>query len=205
MEEKIQAGVVVVTKFVQSGSDVFAEYIDYINRSEAVRNDSYAAYSLYNEYMDNPEKTTALFTETDDRLDGEEKIKIKDIFEKAQENGSFMWQTVVSFDNRWLNENGLTDIETMEADEGKLREVTRSMMLKLKQDEGLEGAVWSAAVHYNTDNLHIHIAMVEPVPTRERGKFKLGSIQRARSRVVNQIMSQQREIRSLILLSEKVL
>lgn len=33
-------------------------------------------------------------------------------------------------------------------------------------NEGLENAVWSGAIHYNTDNLHVHVAVVEPVPQR---------------------------------------
>lgn len=36
-----------------------------------------------------------------------EKKELKRVFEKAQENDSLMWQTVISFDNRWLEENGL--------------------------------------------------------------------------------------------------
>ena len=65
---KIKAGVVVVTEFCRPGEDKFQGYIDYINRSEAVRNDNTEKYNLYQEYMGNPQKTTGLFTAEKDML-----------------------------------------------------------------------------------------------------------------------------------------
>lgn len=35
-------------------------------------------------------------------------------------------------------------------------------------NEHLEHAIWSGAIHYNTDNIHIHIAIVEEYPKREK-------------------------------------
>lgn len=78
-----------------------------------------------------------------------------------------MWQHVISFDNEWLKECGIINNETDQINEIRLREATRAAMLQLQKDEGLENAIWSAAIHFNTDNIHIHIAMVEPVPMRE--------------------------------------
>ena len=105
--DKIKAGVVVVTKFCRAGSSVFASYINYIDRKEAVRTENDYKYNLYQDYMSNPEKTTGLFTEFSDLKTDAEKKELKRVFEKAQENDSLMWQTVISFDNRWLEENGL--------------------------------------------------------------------------------------------------
>src|SRR5699024_8980179 len=35
--------------------------------------------------------------------------------------------------------------------------------------EGMQqSAIWTASLHYNTDNIHVHVATVEPHPTRER-------------------------------------
>ena len=57
----INAGVVLVTKFVSASSTVFSGYIDYINRSNAVRNENIDKYTIptldneikqYNEYME---------------------------------------------------------------------------------------------------------------------------------------------------------
>ena len=172
MSKNIVAGCVVSTKFVTSGSDIFSGYIDYIDRENAVRNDHIYSYSLYANYMDNPEKTTDLFTASSNHLTDQEKQDYKAIYEKAQKNGSPMWQTVISFDNRWLEENGLYNSSDGFLDVKKLMTYTRFAVNDMLKAENLDNAVWTAAVHYNTDNLHIHIATVEPVPTREMVNVK---------------------------------
>ena len=200
----IKAGVVIVTKFCKPGAKEFKEYIDYVNRDEAIRNDNMSAFNLYQDYMDNPEKTTGLFTSERSDLSKEEKEKVKEIFKLAQKNGSLMWQNVISFDNAWLEKNGLYNSETKFLDKETIENVTRKSMSVLQKKEGLENAFWSAAIHYNTDNIHVHIAMVEPDPQRQiqtngsgigerRGKYKLGSITAAKSSVVNSIINNQPE------------
>ena len=169
--DKIKAGVVVVTKFCRAGSSVFASYVNYIDRKEAVRTENDCKYNLYQDYMSNPEKTTGLFTEFSDLKTDAEKKELKRVFEKAQENDSLMWQTVISFDNRWLEENGLYQSKDRVLDEERLKGITRSSVRKMLEKEGLQNAVWSAAVHYNTDNIHIHIASVEPHPMREKKAY----------------------------------
>ncbi|RGG64365.1 sel1 repeat family protein [Eubacterium sp. AF17-7] len=169
--EEIKAGVVVVTEFCRPHSSKFQGYIDYINRNEAVRNDNTQKYNLYQEYMGNPKKTTALFTAEKDKLSNEEKDNLKQLFEKAQENESIMWQTVISFDNRWLKQNGIINEEESIIDESKIKDVTRGAVRRMLENEKLENAIWSGAIHFNTDNLHIHIATVEPIPMREKKEY----------------------------------
>lgn len=166
---EIKAGVVVVTKFCRSSSGAFSSYINYIDRDEATRTENTSKYNLYQDYMGNPEKTTGLFSEQKDIQSKEEKEDLKNLFKTAQENGSLMWQTVISFDNRWLEKNGLYKDGIL--DEERVKGVTRSAVHKMLEREGLENATWSAAVHYNTDNIHIHIATVEPDPMRERRDY----------------------------------
>ena len=182
---EINAGVVLVTKFVSSDSAVFSGYIDYINRSNAVRNDNIDKYTIptleneikqYNEYMDymgDAKKTTELFTNNKDRLSITEKEKLKNIYQLAQDNNSLMWQTVISFDNKWLADNGLYDIESGVLQETKLKEYTRLAMNTMLTKEGMDlNSLWSSAIHYNTDNIHIHIATVQPKPNREMKTIK---------------------------------
>lgn len=168
MSDKINAGVVVMTKFVASSSSVFTGYIDYIDRENAVRNEHISSFSVYTDYMDNPTKTSDLFTDSSNHLSAEEKTSLKRVYETAQKNGSPMWQTVISFDNRWLEEHGLYDSKTKILDTKHLMGYTRKAVNPMLEAEGLENATWSAAIHYNTDNLHIHIATVEPIPTRKK-------------------------------------
>lgn len=210
----IKSGVVLVSKFVSADNKKFKGYIDYIDRSSAVRNEAYSRYSInslkselrkyegYMDYMDDPEKTSELFTAEKDKLSLEEKAALKRAFEIAQKNDSLLWQTVISFDNRWLIEQGLYDAETKTVNEAKLKECARGAMAKIIEEENLSSsAIWSAAIHYNTKHLHIHLAMTEPFPTREiiqkgefagqrKGKFKKSTLERAKSFVVNNIINQ---------------
>ena len=100
---EIKAGVIFKSRFCSPTKKTFGDYINYIDRDEAVRNDNLSKFSLYNDYMGNSEKTTGLFTENKDFLTQNEKKELKDIFKTAQENESVMWQHVISFDNRWIN------------------------------------------------------------------------------------------------------
>lgn len=170
---EVKAGVVVVNRFCRSGSKEFKSYIDYIDREEAKRKENFYKFSLYNDYMGNPEKTTGLFTQGKYSLTKEEKKKLKECFSLAEDNGSNMWQTVISFDNRWLHEHNLLNIDTNELDDNKLKEIVSGAVGKMLKNEKLQNAVWSGSIHYNTDNIHVHIAITEPYPEREKKKYNV--------------------------------
>lgn len=204
---KINAGVTLMQDFCRAESDVFNRYIDYIDREEAQRNTSISKFNLFNDYVGNPYKGSHLFTADKDWLTSKEKQELKDVFTTAQMNESVMWQTVISFDNVWLSKNGVYDSKNKMLDERKICEVTRMAMTELLKREKLENAIWSAGIHYNTDNIHVHIAIVEPYPMRQkmmyegklevRGKFKMSSIKSCKSVVVNELM-QTKEINQKI-------
>lgn len=172
MSENTTPGIIVKTDFVTASSSIFSGYIDYIDRDNAVRNDHISDFSLYNDYMDNPEKTSDLFTANSDHLSYTEKQNYKHLYESAQENGSPMWQTVISFDNHWLEEQGLYKSQDGYLDKTRIMNYTRHAVKDMLDSEKLNTAVWTAAIHYNTDNLHVHIATVEPIPTREKMHIK---------------------------------
>ena len=124
----------------------------------------------------------------------EEKSKLKELYSKAHNNNSVLWQDVISFDNKWLEEHGIYDSKNHIVDEKKMKDVTRLAMQEMLKKEGLDkSSIWSGAIHYNTDNIHIHIATVEPSPTRERGKRKLKSIESMKSKVINNIIDRSQE------------
>lgn len=196
---EVKAGVVIVSKFCESGNKQFTNYINYIDRDEAIRNDNMYKFNLYNDYMNNPEKTTGLFTADKDFLTDKEKKNYKDIFKKAEKNGSVLWQHVISFDNRWLEQQGIYDSQSKTINEIKMRNLTRIAMQKINKGEKLEASLWTAAIHLNTDNIHIHIAQVELIPAHKnadgevRGKFKLSSLKSAKSAIVNDLIQNQPE------------
>ncbi len=223
-------GVILKSRFVFS-SKKFDSYINYIDRDEAVRNSAFKSYSAYvDDYMDNPEKqnqklgfnvkserTSALFTETKDRLNPGEKEVLKKQFRKAQAADSPMWQNVLSFDNRFLEQHGIYNSKTRMLDEYKIRDITRLAMKEMLKNEGMEAsAVWSASIHYNTDNIHVHIAVVEPTPTREKkdytvtnkngdketvnqfkGGLKPGTLLKMKSKVVNNIVDRSEQLKEI--------
>ncbi|WP_043977025.1 MobP2 family relaxase [Priestia megaterium] len=197
-------GVVLKTKFVTSDKKAFQDYVDYVDRDDAKKEQEAheKLFTLYQDYMDNPDKTSSLFTQQSNQLNDEEKKQLKKLFEKAQKNNSIMWQDVITFHNPWLQENGLYDADTHTVDEKKLMDITRQSMKEMLKRERLnESAIWSAAIHYNTGNIHIHIATVEPQPTRERGKRKPKTLDAMKSTVVNQILNrgeQHQKINELI-------
>lgn len=222
MEASTTPGVIFKSRFVFS-QQKFSQYINYIDRSAAVRSQGYELYSDYvGDYMDNPkkqnpycsEKASALFTATKDRLSREEKEMLKRQFQKAQQANSPMWQQVISFTNSFLQDNGLYDSASGLLDEDRIRFVTRQAMAEMLKAENMDGsAVWSASIHYNTDNIHVHIAVVEPNPARTmkdflvekgngqkeikrqyKGSMKPSTFKKVKSKIVNNIVDRSAEL-----------
>ncbi|OAH58678.1 hypothetical protein AWH48_16915 [Domibacillus aminovorans] len=200
----ILPGVILKTRFVTTNTKNFNNYIDYIDRDEAKKGDTVSEdmFSVYQDYMGNTEKTSSLFTSTKDKVSEGEKEDLKNVFQKAQNKNSILWQDVISFDNKWLEEHGVYDPITKTLDEKKLMSATRAAMNEMMKREGLEKtAIWSGAIHYNTDNIHVHVATVEPNPTRTRGKRKPKTLDMMKSKVINSLMNrseEQKKINDLI-------
>ncbi|PHG57639.1 MobP2 family relaxase [Bacillus toyonensis] len=196
VQSSVTPGVVLKTKFVLPGSKAFQNYVDYVDREEAKSEVKLnpKMFETYQDYMGNSEKTSALFTEHANCLTESEKKSLKEMFKTAHENGSIMWQDVISFHNPWLEKQGIYDEKTKTLDEKKLMDVTRLMMKEMQKREGLEkSSIWSAAIHFNTDNIHIHVATVEPFPTRERGKRKPKTLDAMKGKVVNNLLDRKQE------------
>lgn len=176
------AEIVAVCRFCEAGSKMFTGYVSYIDREKATRQSQqnrFNIFSHYMDYMDNDaktvadqsqtlEKVSALFTKDLDVLSGVAKKEVRKVFRLAQDNGSNMWQTVISFDNVYLQRQGLYDEKTGVLNEAQLRQAARKAVGRMLQREQMDNAVWTGAFHYNTDNIHIHIAIVEPEPMRQQ-------------------------------------
>ena len=162
----IKAGVILTTEFAKPGSQVFAEYLDYMTREEAVEHEPFVEYELYQNYMDNPNKSTGVFTADKNSLTKIQREELRDIYAEAQERGSFLWKPVISFDMEWLEKNGLYIKDKDWVDEKVIKEATRSAVDTLLTNEEMPNAVWNASFHYNTDNLHIHVGVVDPLLER---------------------------------------
>ncbi|MBC1403123.1 hypothetical protein HB904_17215 [Listeria booriae] len=207
--------IVNVSKFVSGNAKKFGEYVNYIDRHEAVRSNNFSKFNVnafdgYHNYMENPEKSTGLFTATQTQLSNQEKEQLKKAFQLAQTNDSIMWQDVISFDNKFLEEQGIYRARTGYLNEGVLQEAVRKGMAASLKAEGMEASgVWAASIHLNTDNIHVHIALVEPHPTKpyktfinkqgksytaRKGSRKQGTLDLMKSTVVNDLISRDKEL-----------
>ncbi|MGU8155393.1 MobP2 family relaxase [Clostridium perfringens] len=194
-DKKIIPAIVHKLRWVSCGSKKFKSYIDYIDRDEATRNYNFDDFSLYNDYMGNPEKSGSLFTEKNDYMTKKEIKELKKNFELAQKNKSIMWQDVFSFNNDWLIENGYFNPKTKVLDEAKIRNAIRKSMGELTKDGNENELIWSASIHYNTKHIHVHVASVELKPNkenlkkdfRERGKRKMKVIKTMKSKFINDL------------------
>lgn len=182
-------GVVVISKFVTSSAKKFKAYINYMGRDEAVRNKYFNRYSVYEDYMGNPQKTSGLFDKSSDIMNTDDRKNAQKLFEKAQKNGSVLWQDVFSFNNSWLEKQGLYNSVTGDLDEKKIKDAVRkSIEYSLEKKNMKESAIWNGAIHYNTDNIHIHVAICEPEPSQQRGKRTQKTLDIMKSKFVNELL-----------------
>ncbi|HFZ4596218.1 TPA: MobP2 family relaxase [Streptococcus agalactiae] len=180
----------------------FREYIDYMNRSYATENQS--------------EELTAVFTQEADYLQKRRLNDLKNKLESAYQNGSLLWQGVISFDNAFLAEQGLYDVATGQVDQKAIKAAMRDMMPTLIQKEGLsDSAFWWGNIHLNTDNVHIHFGLSEVESNRDKifyrprgrmeykGNFSQKTINRFKSGVFHGLLKE--ETRSNLLRKEQIL
>ncbi|WP_047392448.1 MobP2 family relaxase [Exiguobacterium sp. s168] len=186
-------GVIIKSKFklpqATRRARLYTTYLSYIDRPETKARSH--QFENYHDYMEDELKSSGLFTETQDRLNATEREQLRDIFRRAQENGSILWQDVISFDEAWLQEVGVK--ENRYIDEQRLMQATRNAIALMIEKEQMLHATWTAAIHYNTDNIHVHIATVETIHPRERGKRKPKTIEKMKAQVVHMLAVRTRE------------
>jgi len=103
--------------------------------------------------------------------------EVKQIYRKAEENGSVLWQDVVSFENKWLEAEGIYNRTTGQLDMERLYQASKKMMDRFFADENIHAGFWTAQIHFNTDNLHIHFSSVEHSNTRKVQVGKNGTLE----------------------------
>lgn len=199
--KNVTPAIIIKSKFVtpsqREKSGNYQEFLNYMDRKDThAHENEFLEYETYQDYMANDEKSTGLFSENNDSLNENDKEYMKKLFENCQDKGSILWQDVISFDNEWLKENGI--ITDSHVDEKRLKQATRRGINEMLKKEGLsDTAVWTAAVHYNTDNIHVHIATVQTSNFKERGKRKQGSLDSVKSKVINNIVDKSKDYEKL--------
>lgn len=186
-------GVIIKSKFklpqATRRAHRYTTYLNYIDRPETKARSH--QFENYHDYMEDELKSSGLFTATQDRLSATEREQLREVFRRAQENGSILWQDVISFDETWLQEVGVK--ENHYIDEQSLMQATRNATNLMIEKEQMLHATWTAAIHYNTDNIHVHVATVETIHPRERGKRKPKTIEKMKAQVVHTLADRTRE------------
>ncbi len=167
----------------------YSNYVNYVNRKESQNKfNNQFKHDIYIHYVFDESKTQSMFNNEKNFMNNEDINNLKKSFKNAQEKNGIMWKEVISFDNDTLIKEGLYDSKTKILDEQKFRNSTRKMMEKFEDKEGLKNNLkWGASIHYNTDNIHIHVAGVENNITRERGKIKQSTIDSMKSTFANNL------------------
>ncbi|MBC9875564.1 hypothetical protein H1I77_12590 [Macrococcus bohemicus] len=145
----------------EGGNNNLLEYIKETNSEKEIN------YGNYINYMNKNVKASGLFGDTSNHFSYEEKINMKDLFNKGQENGSVLWGNVYSFDNEFLEKHNLLDKETGYLNEIRIKQAVRESVRVMLKEENLDAsAVWCGEIHYDTDNIHVHTSIVEMKNTR---------------------------------------
>jgi TPR repeat protein len=145
------------------------ESLMYVSGYDGPANPGYTAFLDYMDRDSAKGDTAALpdpFTRHSDRLDGRQKEDLKGIIRKAEEDGSLLWKTVISFETAWLRETGLYSDRQRDVNDAKLIAYSRLAVERLIKEEGLDSsAVWWGEIHKNKEHYHIHFGIVDTAPS----------------------------------------
>ncbi|MDY3050726.1 MAG: MobP2 family relaxase [Parvimonas sp.] len=213
MSNKITPDIFLSMEFEEPKNMNYYKYLDYIFDESKTQT---KVYESYHNYMFDESKTDSLFTKNKDILNDDEIQNQKELFSLAQKDGSFLWKPVISFNNEFLIKNKI--LVEDKVNDKKLKECARKSIEKMLELENIKSYTYSGAIHYNTDNIHIHLAVIEVgTPTRkyiddksltknERCKnafFKKLTFEKGKS-VINKVLSNDIEnLKELSFLSRK--
>lgn len=187
---KITPGVIFNNHFIYDWHIGTGDYSDYAQRDEAVTKEEnilpdYDSYSVLNDpkilddqsksiheslkseydyfnYMRNKEKSDGLFDATRDKLTTDEINQFREYEKISKKEGCPKYIGIASFDNDFLRENNLIIGDQINIP--AIKNAARKGMNALinKSDKLIaSNCYWTAAIHTNTDNVHIHYQLLE--------------------------------------------
>lgn len=209
-----------------NGSNVPMQYegfITYMDREDAKmdlsleENTYFKGDSIIN-YVGDKMKTNNVFNSYNYNLSSNDIEKAVKDFNTAQKNKSPMWQNIYSFDNQFLKEKGFL-LEDGTLNDKHLKDATIASMAHFIERNKFNDTVrWVGAIHYNTDNIHIHVALVELETSRQKidnvnskyhGQFKAKIpkkiLKTTKSKFASHFMERTNELHRMDELSRKVL
>ncbi|MFT3950671.1 MAG: relaxase MobL [Oscillospiraceae bacterium] len=201
--------VVFSMEFAQTWKIGGYDFYSYLQRPEAFVSKNHtqdAEYKDFMNYMSNSEKSDGIFDMTHDRITYEQVEDYRDLERFSQSQGCPKYIGVMSFDNDFLLEHGILTEHGLNTH--RLKELARTGITEMihesrKLDD--DNVYWTAAIHTNTDNVHIHYQLCE-YEKRERARdmLEVRAFDKMKSKVVNQIIGSDR-VKELTKLQREVL
>ena len=177
---------------ILDGKDDYTKYLSYMSREYALKKkeklspaeekELHMVHKKLAGYSENQEEEKALqsnlglFSIDKETMTVEDMLDARERIQAAQSNGSVLYQDVISFDMDFLIKRSLYDPETEQLDESRLRQAGIKMMEQMFKDESIPSGYWFAAIHRNTEHVHIHFATVESRNTRQIRNVKRDGI-----------------------------
>lgn len=186
-------------KFKKSKNDFSLDYYNYSSRGlisdEAAP--QFIAYKL-------PENESSGNFDCDMDLLGAEQIEYyRDLERKSLAAGCPKYLGVISFDNDFLKEFNIITKDDM-LNVGRLRELTRMGMnglISASKKLDNDNVYWTAGIHMDTDNIHIHLDFLEYERREDRDKIypdkdklEVKAFDRLKSKIGNGIIGPERII-----------
>lgn len=203
-------GVVFTMKFIYQWKVGGFDYLKYMSRPEAfqkLKHEHDEEFKDYMQYMSNSEKSDGIFDMNKDLLSEEEVDEYRKLEAESQNQGCPKYIGITSFDNDFLKENGI--ITPFGLDSEKLKDIARcsiSEMIYKSRKLDNDNVYWTAAIHTNTDNVHIHYAILERerLVERKNDTIEVEAFDALKSKVANKIIGQE-QIKKLTELSRNCL
>ncbi len=114
------------------------------------------------DYMGNPEKSLGVIDDKTDVYSEADKKRFRQLERSSKKQGCPKYVGVLSFNNDFLRANGYMHDDAL--DDERMRDVARAaiaeMIDKSKKLDN-DNVYYTAAIHKNTDNIHIHYSVLE--------------------------------------------
>ena len=186
------------------------DFFDYMCNPEKFKpelhSDENDLYYDYMDYMKNSEKSNGAFDSEHDVLNVNQINEYRKLEIQSQQKGCPKYLGVISFENDFLKENGIMN-SYGEIDHDRLKSYARQSINALvdkSQKLKSENVYWTAAIHENTDNIHIHYQMLEyerledrKNKYRDKDMIETKAFEALKSKMVN-LIAPQKERKELI-------
>lgn len=163
-------------------------------------------YYDYLDYMKNDEKSDGIFNAEKDHLSQKEIDKYRSLEMVSQMRGCPKYLGVISFENDFLKENGVMTPDGR-LDRSRLKDYARNginALIDKSKKLNANNVYWTAAIHENTDNIHIHYQLCEYCRLEDRKKLykdkdmlELSAFEALKSKMVNQISPQTERLKRI--------